>query len=78
MRILRLPSVVDRTGESRTTIYARITANLFPRPIQLGVRSVGWLESEVEAMIAARVRGASDDDVRTLVATLEAARKAVA
>ena len=54
-RILRLPEVKRRTGLSRTTIYVRIKAGAFPKHISLGARSVGWLESEIEAWIAARV-----------------------
>ena len=51
-RILRLPAVEDRTGLKKTTIYARIKAGKFPRPAaQLGPRSVGWLESDIEQWI---------------------------
>lgn len=54
-RILRLPEVKTRTGLSRSTIYERIKAGTFPRHISLGVRSVGWLESEIDGWIAARI-----------------------
>jgi prophage regulatory protein len=53
--ILRLPEVKRRTGLSRSTIYERIETGNFPLPIGLGGRSVGWLESEIESWIAARV-----------------------
>ena len=46
-RILRLPSVRRRTGLSRSSIYLRISQGRFPKPISLGARAVGWLESEV-------------------------------
>lgn len=45
--ILRLPSVKARTGLSRSTIYLRVSEGRFPKPISLGGRAVGWLESEV-------------------------------
>ena len=48
---LRLPEVVRRTGLSRSTLYNRIAAGAFPRPLRLGDRSVGWLESEVDDWI---------------------------
>ena len=54
-RILRLPDVKNRTGLSRSTIYALVKNGHFPKYISLGVRSVGWLESEVEAWIEARI-----------------------
>jgi prophage regulatory protein len=51
-RILRLPEVKHKTGQSRSTIYERIKQGTFPAPIQLGGRNVGWLESEIESWIA--------------------------
>jgi prophage regulatory protein len=77
-RIHRLPAVIDYTGTSRSTIYARITAGLWPRPIALGTRMVGWPESEIDALIAARIRGDGEDAIRALVARLESDRKKVA
>jgi prophage regulatory protein len=57
-RILRLPQVVEATGETRSTIYKRIAEGEFPKPVKLGAKSVGWVEDEIaqynEARIAAR------------------------
>jgi prophage regulatory protein len=55
-RFLRLPDVSGVTGLSRATIYRKIAANDFPRPMSLGVRASGWLESEVQAWLASRAR----------------------
>ncbi|WP_367872970.1 helix-turn-helix transcriptional regulator [Luteolibacter sp. Populi] len=54
-KILRLPEVKARTGLSRSTIYALIAKNDFPRHVPLGMRCVGWLESEIDSWIATRV-----------------------
>ena len=54
--ILRRPQVEARTGLSRSTLYQYIQGGLFPRPVSLGPRAVGWLESEVNAWIAARTK----------------------
>ena len=53
--ILRLPQVRLRVGLSRSSIYQKISRQEFPRPVQLGIRSVGWLESEIERWIEERV-----------------------
>lgn len=73
--ILRLPSVKTESGYSRSTIYLRITQGLWPKPVSLGARAVGWPAHEVGALNAARIAGKSDDDIRALVAKLETARK---
>ncbi|TDY02424.1 helix-turn-helix transcriptional regulator [Thiohalophilus thiocyanatoxydans] len=61
--ILRLPTVVARTGLSRSTLYLRIAEGRFPRPISLGGRAVGWLESDVAEWIEARVEESRKGDV---------------
>jgi len=54
-KILRLPAVKDRTGLSRSSVYEKISAGDFPKPVSLGARAVGWLESDVDAWIDDRV-----------------------
>jgi len=53
--ILRLPAVKARTGLSRSSIYLRVADGSFPRPISLGARAVGWVESEIEGWIAGKI-----------------------
>ncbi|MCG8004240.1 MAG: AlpA family transcriptional regulator [Candidatus Thiodiazotropha lotti] len=49
--ILRLPAVKARTGLSRSTLYLRVSEGSFPKPVSLGSRAVGWVESEVNNWI---------------------------
>ena len=53
--VLRLPLVKARTGLSRSTIYLRIAEGSFPKPVSLGARAVGWLESDIEQWLTSRV-----------------------
>lgn len=55
MRILRLKDVISQTGLARSTIYKYIHADSFPKPVPLGGRSVGWVESEIQVWIAERI-----------------------
>ncbi len=48
MRILRLPAVSELTGLPRSTLYLYMSKGLFPKPIKLGVKSVGWIQEEVD------------------------------
>lgn len=72
--ILRLPAVRARTGLSRTAIYDRVAAGLLPRPVKIGRRSVGWPSSEIDAIVGAHVAGLTDEEIRALVARLQASR----
>lgn len=53
-KILRLKSVLDFTGLSRSTIYAMLKAGNFPQSVKLGERSVGWYEADIQGWIASR------------------------
>lgn len=58
-KIIRLREVLDRTGLSRSMAYTLIEDGLFPRPVSLGARAVGWLTSEVNEWIASREKTVS-------------------
>lgn len=55
-QILRLPEVKARTGLSRTSIYLKIKAGEFPRPVSLGTRAVGWLDTAIDEWVAGCAR----------------------
>ena len=75
MSILRMQSVKAETGHSsHASIYTAIHSGLFTMPVQIGQRSVGWPDTEVHAINAARIAGKSNTDIRALVDQLHAAR----
>jgi prophage regulatory protein len=55
-RVLRRREVEAKVGHGPSWIYAEVAAGRFPRPIEIGARSVGWIEDEVDAWIASRPR----------------------
>jgi prophage regulatory protein len=59
---LRLDAVKTATGLSRSTIWRLEREGKFPRCVRIGVRSVGWVASEVQDWIENRIaqsRGAN-------------------
>ena len=60
-RIIRLKQLQERTGLSRSTIHDKINPKSprhdlsFPKQLNLGIGSVGWVESEVNAWIETRI-----------------------
>ena len=51
-KIIRLQTVRDRTGLSRSTIYRKIAEGTFPRQIKISVQGAGWHESAINRWIA--------------------------
>ncbi len=76
LAFLRLPRVLEARGTSRSKFYLDISERLFTRPIKPGEggRLAIWPSYEVEALNAADLAGASRDEIKKLVAHLEAAR----
>jgi prophage regulatory protein len=63
-RVLRRKAVETKTGHSTSTIYEKMAAGEFPRPVKLGVRAVGWLEDEIDAYIDQRIADRHLEEVR--------------
>lgn len=47
-RILRIKTVLERTGLSRATMYRKMQSGTFPKSVQISTRCTGWRESAVE------------------------------
>ena len=58
-RILRLPEVMHIVALGKTTIYALIKTDDFPKQIKLGKKTTGWLESEIRQWVAERAQSRS-------------------
>lgn len=76
--ILRRKQVQTLSGYSRSTLYSRMADGLWPKPVHLGPRAVGWPAREVQALNEARIAGLSDSAIRDLVQQLEIARRSFA
>ncbi len=61
-RIIRLKTVLDRTGLSRSTLYRKIAEGTFPQQVKISVHGAGWHESAISRWIADPVRYRADKD----------------
>jgi prophage regulatory protein len=50
-RILRLATVLQLTGLTRSTLYRKVATGSFPRQLRISDRCAGWRESEVDAWL---------------------------
>ena len=55
-RLIRLKEVQHRVGVGRSTVYRWMADGSFPKPVQLGKRSVGWIEHEIDNWMRSRSR----------------------
>jgi prophage regulatory protein len=52
--VLRLPATAKKMGRATSTIWQDVKSGALTPPIRLGLRAVGWLQAEVDAILAAR------------------------
>lgn len=55
----RLPTVQAKTGLSKSEIYRRIKAGVFPKPLKLGARAVAWHSNQIDSWVMSLVEGAN-------------------
>lgn len=63
-RILRINTVLDRTGLSRSTMYRKMENGTFPKNIRISTRCAGWRESAINAWLRNPIFYSVEDDGR--------------
>jgi len=61
-KFLKLSEVESRTGKSKSAIYEGVNNGTFPKQVKIGPRSVGWIESEIEAHNQACINASRSGD----------------
>jgi prophage regulatory protein len=79
MRIVfrRLKDVLSATGKSSSRLYEDIQNGIFPPSVAIGPQARAWPDHEINAINAARLRSASESELKQLVTNMVAARAAV-
>jgi prophage regulatory protein len=50
-RIIRLRTVLARTGLSRSTLYRKITEGTFPAQLRISIHGAGWRGSDIDKWV---------------------------
>lgn len=77
--VLRLPASAGKMGRANSTFWADVKKGTVTPPIRLGERAVGWLLTELDAILAARALASRANmplDIKLFVSLLAAPRLA--
>ncbi len=50
-KLIDLHEVLRRLSISKTTWYVGMKRGMYPPPVQIGVRRVGWRESDIDRLV---------------------------
>jgi prophage regulatory protein len=70
LKVIRKPEACNLAGLSNTTLFEQTRAGIFPPPISIGARAVGFIEHEIQVVLAARSIGKSNEEIRSIVTAL--------
>ena len=65
-----MPDVIQRTGFSKSTIYNKINAGIFPPSISVGLRAMAFIGSEFDGYLNALIQGKSNEQIKELITEL--------
>lgn len=74
-RLIKKPEVLDIFAISKSTLHVQINNGLIPPPISLGERAVAFVTHEIKTVLAAKIAGRSNDEIRQLVSRLVSSRQ---
>ena len=75
LKIVRRPEVLSLLQISQSALHDRINKGIWPTPISLGARAVGWLSSENTTVLSAMIAGKTEEQIKHLVSELIAKRQ---
>ncbi len=78
MKLLRIAEVKSRLGfRSDASVFQQMADGVLPPSISIGGRAKAWLDTEIDAIIVARVLGKDDDALREIVKSIVEKRAAL-
>jgi len=78
IKILKLSEVIsEKYPVSSSKLYLDIQNKLMVPPVKIGARASGFIESEIDAIVTARIRGCSESEIKSLVSNLVQQRQEI-
>ena len=65
-----IDEVLRRKSVGRSTLYAEMQRGVFPKPVKLEARKVGWPQHEVDQMMVLYLRSPTENKCREFVMEL--------
>ena len=73
-KFISIDEVLEKTTFGRSSLYAKVSKGLFPKPVKVGSRKIAWPLYEVDQMIAFYLSTTDEEEKKSFVVNLEKTR----
>ena len=73
-KFISIDEVLEKTTFGRSSLYAKVSKGLFPKPIKVGGRKIAWPQSEVDQMMDFYLSTTNEEDTKSFVTKIEKIR----
>lgn len=73
-KFISIDEVLEKTTFGRSSLYAKVSKGLFPKPVKVGSRKIAWPQYEVDQMMDFYLSTTSEEDTKSFVTKIEKIR----
>ena len=66
-KVIRPAIAMERVGLKKSAFYKWVQKGVLPPPFKLGKRAAGWLEEEIDEIVAMVAAGRSEEEISVRV-----------
>lgn len=73
-KFISIDEVLEKTTFGRSSLYAKVSKGLFPKPVKVGSRKIAWPQFEVDQMMDFYLSTTNEEDTKSFVTKIEKIR----
>ena len=73
-KFILIDEVLEKTTFGRSSLYAKVSKGLFPKPVKVGSRKIAWPQFEVDQMMDFYLSTTNEEDTKSFVTKIEKIR----
>lgn len=73
-KFISIDEVLEKTTFGRSSLYAKVSKGLFPKPVKVGSRKIAWPQYEVDQMMDFYLSTTNEEDTKSFVTKIEKIR----
>ena len=73
-KFISIDEVLEKTTFGRSSLYAKVSKGLFPKPVKVGSRKIAWPQYEIDQMMNFYLSTTNEEDTKSFVTKIEKIR----